>query len=314
MRRSEADQFLEQARLRLGDAQAKDVPAAYVNLLESHFHSFDRQRTDIPLWPCNVNLVPAPAIRAAVGPESYRHLFYSFAEHFWLLRYVCGFRGDQHLLDVGCGCGKTALALLRTIRPPGSYTGFDIQPNLIEFMQRLFAQLGITEYFRADCFPITNEFYRGAAQPVRAEDFEFPYEASRFDCAFLGSVFTHMLSEAVANYARNLARVVRAGGQILVSAFLLDNSPAGNSGGAPWADSPRLRALQEPSSVIDQGRLKVLKPENPAFLVAYRLQFLTATFKNFACELVGEPLWGSWSGRSDFFGYQDYLVFRREAP
>jgi SAM-dependent methyltransferase len=312
MRRDKAERFLEQVRQRLSGSQSVDVPAAYLNLLESHFHWMDRQRTDIPLWPCNMNLVPAPAIRSAVGPESYRHLFYSFAEHFWLLRNVCGFRGDQHLLDVGCGCGKTALALLRTIRPPGSYTGFDIQPKLIDFMNRLFAQLGLSEHFHADCFPIENEFYRGAGKPVRAEEFEFPYDADRFDCSFLSSVFTHMLSESVMNYARNLARVVRAGGRILVSAFLLENSPEGSSGGAPWADSPRRRALHEPPNPVDRGRLKVLKPDNPGYLVAYRLDFLTDTFRNFGCHLVGEPLWGSWSGRSDFYSYQDFLVFRKE--
>ena len=82
MRRSEADQFLEKARLRLGDTHGKSMPAGYLNLLESHFHSFDRQRTNILLWPCHMNLVPVPKLRAAVGPESYRHLFYSFAEHF----------------------------------------------------------------------------------------------------------------------------------------------------------------------------------------------------------------------------------------
>ncbi len=312
MKRERAEGFLEQARHRLSGSQGEMAPASYLSLLESHFHSMDLQRTDIPLWPCQMNLVPAPAIRGAVGPESYRHLFYGLAEHFWLLRHVCGYRGDQHLLDVGCGCGKTALALLRTIRPPGSYTGFDIQPKLIEFMTRLFVQLGVGDYFRADCFPVGNEFYRGAGRSARAEDFAFPYAADRFDCAFLSSVFTHMLSEAVMNYARNLARVVRAGGRILVSAFLLDNSPEGDRGGAPWTDSPRRRMLQEPTSTIDQGRLKVLRPENPAYLVAYRLEFLTATFRELGCHLVSEPLWGSWSGRRDFFSYQDFLVFHKE--
>lgn len=312
MDKTTAAAFLEHARRLLSGSQGEKVPASYLSLLESHFHSMDIQRTAIPLWPCQLNLAPAPSIRGEVGPESYRHLFYGFAEHFWLLRHVGGFRGDQHLLDVGCGCGKTALAMLRTIRPPGSYTGFDIQPGLIEFMTRLFAQLGVSQHFRADCFPISNEFYRGADRPARAEDFEFPYAADTFDCAFLSSVFTHMLSEAVTNYARNLARVVRTGGRILVSAFLLDNSPEGDPGGAEWLDSPRRRMLHEPTSPTDRGRLKVLRPDNPGYLVAYRLEFLTTTFRELGCHLVDEPLWGSWSGRRDFFGYQDFLVFRRE--
>lgn len=313
MRSREAEEFLEEAHKRLQATPGETTPPGYVNLLEAHFHSLDRQRTELPLWPCNLNLVPSPAIRAAVGPVSYRMLFYTLAEHFWLVRHVCGFRSDQHLLDVGCGFGKTALSLLRTIHPPGSYTGFDIQPKLIEFMSTLFAQLGVSEYFRADLFPISNQFYGSPGPAVQAEKFEFPYEANQFHCAVLFSVFTHMRSEAVANYMSNLARVVKPGGRILVSVFLLDNSPEGGPGGFPWADSPRRRALQEPPDPRDQGRLRVLKPDNPEYLVAYQRGYLEQTFAQFGCQPVGEPLWGSWSGRSDFFSYQDFLVFQKSA-
>lgn len=311
MQRKSAERFIERALAHLREAEGADAPAAYLSLLESHFHDLDRERTDLPLWPCNVNLVPSASIRAAAGPPSYRHLIYGLAEHFWLLRHVAGYRGDQHLLDVGCGYGKTALSMIRTIRPPGSYTGFDIQPRLVDFMRRLFDQLGVSDLYRVDCFSIDNEFYRGQGRAVRAEEFTFPYPAGRFDCCFLSSVFTHMLSEAAANYVRNLARVTRTGGRILVSAFLLDNAPHEGTGGDPWSDSERRLMLQDPPSPVDRGRLKVLRPESPGYLVACRSEFLTTTFKDAGCRAVGEPLWGSWSGRSDFFCYQDFLLFEK---
>ena len=129
MRRDDVDKFLADAGKRIQAAKDGRVPPEYLTLLEAQFHRMDNERTRIPLWPCNLDLVPAPAIREMVGPASYRLYNYGLAEHFWLIRHVCGFRGDQQLLDVGCGFGKTAIALLRLIRPPGSYTGFDIQPG-----------------------------------------------------------------------------------------------------------------------------------------------------------------------------------------
>ena len=312
MRRDDVDKFLADAGKRIQAAKDGRVPPEYLTLLEAQFHRMDNERTRIPLWPCNLDLVPAPAIREMVGPASYRLYNYGLAEHFWLIRHVCGFRGDQQLLDVGCGFGKTAIALLRLIRPPGSYTGFDIQPKMVEFANTLFKQLGINGHFRAECYPMENTFYRGGPRPARAETFEFPYETSRFDCAVLHSVFTHMLSQAVANYVRNLARVLKPGGRILVSVFLLENSPDAGTGGGPWAESERRGAMQDLLSPIHRGRLRVLKPENPEYMVAYRLEYLTTVFEKFGCRLVGEPLWGSWSGRSDFYCYQDYLLFQKK--
>jgi SAM-dependent methyltransferase len=241
---------------------------------------------------------------------------YGLGEHYWLIRGLCGFRGDQNLLDIGCGCGKTALALMNTIRPPGSYTGFDIQPVLVEFVDRLFKQQRISSHFHVDCFPIVgNKYYSGTRQGVSAEAFEFPYADERFDMAVSFSVFTHLRNRAMVNYVNNLGRVMRRGSKLLLSFYLLDNSPEGNRGGDPWRPSQRREALmRSPRSAdsADGDVLRVLKPEMPEFLVAYRLDHLLETFEKYGFSLSREPMFGSWSGRSDFFGHQDYLVFERK--
>jgi SAM-dependent methyltransferase len=304
--------FREVAEMEARTPEAQQLER-YQALLEQHFHAVDLQRTTIPLWPCNTNLVPAPFLRSAVGPVAYRYYFFSQAEAFFLIRHLCGFTGDQHLLDVGCGCGKTALALLRLIRPPGSYTGFDIQPHLIEFLNRFFRERHLDGHFRADCFDIRgSQLYRGSQSGVAAEEFHFPYPDGHFDCIVLFSVFTHLRTAALTNYARNLARVARPGGRILVSAFLLDNAPDAGTGGAPWTDSPRRQGLVKSVDPADQGHLKVGRLDLPEYVVAYRLQFLTDLFASLGCRLTGEPLYGSWSGRSDFVCHQDVVVFRKD--
>jgi SAM-dependent methyltransferase len=312
MSHPQVQDFLRQVAEMEARTPAEQQLERYQALLEQHFHAMDIARTTIPLWPCNTNLVPAPFLRAAVGPSAYRYYFFSQAEAFFLIRHVCGFKGDQPLLDVGCGCGKTAFALLRLIKSPGSYTGFDIQAPLIEFLNRFFRERKLN-HFQAQCFEVLgNRLYHGSQGGMEPELFTFPYPDGHFDCVVLFSVFTHLRTAALANYTRNVARVARPGGRILMSAFLLDNAPEGGTGGAPWIDSPRRQSLLEPLDPADQGHLKVGRHDMPEYVVAYRLQFLIDLFASLGCSLVAEPLYGSWSGRSDFVCHQDVVVFRKD--
>lgn len=313
MANPQVTEFLKQAAELEAQTSTDEGLQKYTDQLELHFHRLDAMRTTLALWPCNMNLVPGANLRIMVGPEAYRYFFYSMAEHFWLIRHVCGFKHDQHLLDVGCGCGKTAFALLRVIKKPGSYTGFDIQPRLIDFMQRFFKSQNIDDHFRADCFPVSgNRMYTGAATGINPEEFTFPYEENHFDCAVLFSVFTHLRTLAMTNYVRNMARLLRPGGRVLVSCYLLDNSPEDDPSGAPWSPSDRRKDLKMAPDASERDHLKVLRPHNPEYLVAYRKQYLVDTFARFGCSLACDPLYGAWSGRSDFFGHQDYLVFRKD--
>ena len=46
-------------------------------------------------------------------------------------------RGDEHILDVGCGDGKVTAELARAV-PRGSVTGMDASPQMIEFAKKTF--------------------------------------------------------------------------------------------------------------------------------------------------------------------------------
>ncbi|HZF00500.1 MAG TPA: methyltransferase domain-containing protein [Methylomirabilota bacterium] len=47
-------------------------------------------------------------------------------------------RGDEHLLDVGCGDGKVTAEIARAV-PDGSATGIDDSPQMIEFAKKTFS-------------------------------------------------------------------------------------------------------------------------------------------------------------------------------
>ena len=46
-------------------------------------------------------------------------------------------RGDEHILDVGCGDGKVTAELARAV-PRGSVTGTDASAEMIAFAKKLF--------------------------------------------------------------------------------------------------------------------------------------------------------------------------------
>jgi trans-aconitate methyltransferase len=46
-------------------------------------------------------------------------------------------RGDEHVLDVGCGDGKVTAEIAQTV-PRGSVIGVDASPQMIEFAQKTF--------------------------------------------------------------------------------------------------------------------------------------------------------------------------------
>src|SRR5471032_3383453 len=46
-------------------------------------------------------------------------------------------RGDEHILDVGCGDGKVTAELAHVV-PHGSVTGVDASPQMIQFAKKYF--------------------------------------------------------------------------------------------------------------------------------------------------------------------------------
>ncbi len=314
MTRQEAARFLERAR-QIVQATPKrpdaPLPPAYRAAVEAHFHRLDGEGANITNFPCDLRLIPTRDIRNGASILSARHYFYGLSENLLLIRLLTGYDGSGQLLDVGCGFGRTALALFHLIHPPGSYTGFDINPKIIAFAQKLFEQKERGGLFHFDHFPIANSFYPQENATASAEEFQFPYEASRFDLVVMFSVFTHLCTAAMTNYVLNISRVMRAGGRVLTSAFLLENTPTEQTTEKLWRNNPSRRTPQESPDPRDHGKLKVINPAVPDHMVLYRLQTLTSAFQEAGFSLVGQPHWGSWSGRPDFLSHQDYLVFQK---
>ncbi len=130
-----------------------------------------------------------------------------------------GLATDSDFLDIGCGVGRAAIALIPVLEEEGSYRGFDIVPGGIEWCRREITSRHPN--FRFELADIRNRQYNPGGA-VAATEYTFPYADGSFDFALASSVFTHMRPDGTSRYLAEAARVLRPGGELLCEFFLLD--------------------------------------------------------------------------------------------
>jgi SAM-dependent methyltransferase len=145
--------------------------------------------------------LPPARLRARVGPAhaDARYFLRSGREHADLIRSLLARDGSSveelaALLDFGCGCG-------RVIRhwsslPDTQVVGCDIDRTAVEWCAAHlpFADVGVS--------------------PLNPP---LPYEKDAFDLVYAFSVFTHLPEDLQQAWIRELRRVTRPGGRILIS-------------------------------------------------------------------------------------------------
>ena len=130
-----------------------------------------------------------------------------------------GLRGDARILDIGCGPGRLAAALTARL-DGGSYEGFDVDRPSIGWCQQ--AITPGNPNFRFQIADIYNASYNpeGSQDPA---NYRFPFPDSDFDLALAMSVFTHLTPTDTEQYLREAARVLRPGGRLVATFFLVND-------------------------------------------------------------------------------------------
>jgi ubiquinone/menaquinone biosynthesis C-methylase UbiE len=135
-----------------------------------------------------------------------------------LKKYI-GLQNTDYVLDVGCGIGRTAVALTEVL-DKGTYDGFDAVEKGINWCNKHIGNKHPN--FKFKFTPIYNDLYNTFSQ--KAEHFTFPYHDAQFDKAFLFSVFTHMQIPEIKRYLSEISRVLKSDGQCLATFFLYDET------------------------------------------------------------------------------------------
>ena len=121
---------------------------------------------------------------------------------------------DSRVLDIGCGCGRTARTLLHDTRIV-RYIGFDVVAPYIAWNNRFLAPLTGGRFVFRHLDVVTPRYNPTGTQ--RDVEVTFPVEDASMTLAFGASLFTHLREGAAVRYLREARRVLRPDGRLLVS-------------------------------------------------------------------------------------------------
>ena len=200
---------------------------------------------------------------------------------------------DGRLLDIGCNYGRLAIALGDYLDSGGEYEGFDPQRE-----QVLWAKEHLMPNHKSTALHIANIRNRiyNPNGALSATEFRFPYQDGRFDVVVAHSLFPYLLAEEFEHYAAEIARVLKPGGRLLATFFILEEEAREAS-----------RSLADPHCFrYSTGPIMFTGP-NRGGLGAYDEKYVRQVLREKGIEL-GPPIFGSWRGRTGAGFWEDALV------
>lgn len=122
------------------------------------------------------------------------------------------------VVEIGCGVGRDAIALLSHLPNDGTYLGIDIMPDSIAWAQKNIA--ATDKRFAFVHFNVADKQHNPSGTEAM-DAYAVPREDGTVDLIFLFSVFTHMFPGDLARYMGEFARILRPGGRVLASMFVI---------------------------------------------------------------------------------------------
>ena len=193
-----------------------------------------------------------------------------------------GLRPDSHILEVGCGVGRLAYELAPYLDEPGRYTGFDISPKAIRWLEENYAPR--LPNFQFDLVDARNARYR-PRRGADAESIRFPYGDRSFDLACAFAVFMHMKLPEIARYLEELARVMTPDAHCLVTfRAVREGTPPPRTRGRDWVP-------------VGDGVYTIF-PETPGRALVYDDRVIRSTIEQAGMRIVTSVI-GRWHGTAN---------------
>lgn len=230
-----------------------------------------------------------------VGDGDYREVGDHFLQHFVEL---ASLHPDESVLDVGSGTGRIARPLTRYLSARGRYVGMEINAAGVNWCRRNIApRFPNFEFVHADLY---NKMYNPSAKPTSA-DYRFPFDDGAFDFAFATSVFTHMFPRDVEHYLAEITRVLRPGGRLFSTYFLVSSETSAS--------------LAEGRSALDFKHVRddyvTTSEAVPETAIGFREDDVRRMHDLAGLDVVEPIHYGWWSGRTGCKSFQDIVLSRR---
>ncbi len=244
------------------------------------------------------------SVNAIVGggdPRSTGEAIVAALDHLGLLK------PGLRILDLGCGCGRAAVALTEALAGRCDYLGLDIIPGLITFCREEIS----SRYPNCSFYTVegSNPHYdryieasgKGALPPAG-----FSLDGS-FDLVLAFSLLTHLRRREASESLRAIYRWTATGGSAVLSCFLLDSS----SRRQIWRR--RTPVFVEPRSrrKARSGIRVLVEGANTA--VAFDQALFTDMICRGGYEGVRSIHYGEWRCLEGLH-FQDIVVLKKEEP
>ncbi|MGE4192813.1 MAG: methyltransferase domain-containing protein [Pseudodesulfovibrio sp.] len=210
---------------------------------------------------------------------------------------MCDLPKKSDILDVGCGMGRFSLPFIRYVGDEGSYAGLELMPPSVKYLEDNF--VARFPNFTVKRVEVFNDLYNPDCN-VKASEYVFPFENDSFDMVFLQSVFTHMVTQDVTNYLRQMHRVLRPGGLCMITYFLIDEHSK-----RMISEKKTNRSFSFKHDHFWSDTEEIIE-----IAIAYDAEWLKATYEEIGFEIESIHK-GTWRGETGTTG-QDVVVARKK--
>ncbi|MBX3381386.1 MAG: class I SAM-dependent methyltransferase [Phycisphaeraceae bacterium] len=148
----------------------------------------------------------------------------SSGRRFWEEQHGAGrVKADSSIIDLGCGCGRCAIALkmfgLGGEPFRGRYTGLDVDREMLEWCTHHLA----SDHFRFGHVPARSTVYNPSQAAVDSGRRLFDADSDSADFLFAISVFSHLVEEDFRTHLAECRRVLRGGATLLLTTFCMEH-------------------------------------------------------------------------------------------